>query len=84
MRAPSTGAQVLYNMLNPSAAEPFAEELSGARITAAIVRSHPIGAIGGVGVVGIRVLGRRGGALSGSTERHPHCGFGARADRFGD
>jgi aryl-alcohol dehydrogenase-like predicted oxidoreductase len=58
-------AQVVYNMLNPSAA-------------AALLANYPAQDYGqlfdhtqaaGVGVVGIRVLA--GGALSGSAERHP-------------
>ena len=58
-------AQVVYNMLNPSAAE-------------ALPQNYPAQDYGrlfdhtkaaGVGVVGIRVLA--GGALSGSAERHP-------------
>jgi aryl-alcohol dehydrogenase-like predicted oxidoreductase len=58
-------AQVVYNMLNPSAA-------------AALPASYPAQDYGrlfdhtktaGVGVIGIRVLA--GGALSGSAERHP-------------
>ncbi len=58
-------AQVVYNMLNPPAAE-------------ALPKSYPAHDYGrlfdhtlkaGVGVVGIRVLA--GGALSGSAERHP-------------
>jgi aryl-alcohol dehydrogenase-like predicted oxidoreductase len=61
-------AQIVYNMLNPSAAEP-------------LPRNYPAQDYGrlfdatqtaGVGVVGIRVLA--GGALSGSTERHPIAG----------
>ena len=61
-------AQVVYNMLNPSAAE-------------ALPQSYPAQDYGrlfdatkanGVGVVGIRVLA--GGALSGSAERHPIAG----------
>jgi aryl-alcohol dehydrogenase-like predicted oxidoreductase len=61
-------AQVVYNMLNPSAGE-------------ALPKSYPAQDYGrlfdhtkaaGVGVVGIRVLA--GGALSGSTERHPIAG----------
>src|SRR5450631_260808 len=61
-------AQVVYNMLNPSAAE-------------ALPKNYPAQAYGrlfdstraaGVGVVGIRVLA--GGALSGSAERHPIAG----------
>ena len=58
-------AQVAYNMLNPSAAE-------------ALPANYPAQDYGrlfdhtkaaGTGVVGIRVLA--GGALSGSSERHP-------------
>jgi aryl-alcohol dehydrogenase-like predicted oxidoreductase len=61
-------AQVVYNMLNPSAAE-------------ALPANYPAQDYGrlfdstkaaGVGVVGIRVLA--GGALSGSAERHPIAG----------
>ena len=61
-------AQVVYNMLNPSAG-------------AALPKDYPAHDYGrlfdhtqaaGVGVVGIRVLA--GGALSGSTERHPIAG----------
>jgi aryl-alcohol dehydrogenase-like predicted oxidoreductase len=61
-------AQVVYNMLNPSAA-------------CALPMSYPAQDYGqlfdhteaaGVGVVGIRVLA--GGALSGSAERHPIAG----------
>jgi aryl-alcohol dehydrogenase-like predicted oxidoreductase len=60
-------AQVVYNMLNPSAGE--------------LPKSYPAQDYGrlfdhtraaGVGVVGIRVLA--GGALSGSAERHPIAG----------
>jgi len=58
-------AQIVYNMLNPSAGE-------------ALAKNYPAQDYGrlfdhtkaeGVGVVGIRVLA--GGALSGSAERHP-------------
>ena len=61
-------AQAVYNMLNPSAAE-------------ALPANYPAQDYGrmfdhtqaaGVGVVGIRVLA--GGALSGSSERHPIAG----------
>jgi aryl-alcohol dehydrogenase-like predicted oxidoreductase len=61
-------AQIVYNMLNPSAAE-------------ALPQNYPAQDYGklfdhtsraGVGVVGIRVLA--GGALSGSAERHPIAG----------
>ena len=70
-------AQVVYNMLNPSAA-------------AAMPSNYPAQDYGrlfdhtmkaGVGVVGIRVLA--GGALSGSAERHPIASSAARADRLG-
>ena len=58
-------AQVVYNMLNPSAAEALPANYP----------AHDYGRLfdhtakSGVGVVGIRVLA--GGALSGSAERHP-------------
>jgi aryl-alcohol dehydrogenase-like predicted oxidoreductase len=61
-------AQIVYNMLNPSASE-------------ALPANYPAQDYGrlfdstqaaGVGVVGIRVLA--GGALSGSAERHPIAG----------
>jgi L-galactose dehydrogenase/L-glyceraldehyde 3-phosphate reductase len=58
-------AQVVYNMLNPSAAEALPQNYP----------AHDYGRLfdhtakAGVGVVGIRVLA--GGALSGSAERHP-------------
>ena len=61
-------AQVVYNMLNPSAAERIAGELSGAGLWTAVRSTKAAG----VGVVGIRVLA--GGALSGSAERHPIAG----------
>jgi aryl-alcohol dehydrogenase-like predicted oxidoreductase len=61
-------AQVVYNMLNPSAAEKLpknypAQDYGG-------LFDHTGAA--GVGVVGIRVLA--GGALSGVAERHPIAG----------
>ena len=58
-------AQVVYNMLNPSAAEAMPANYPAqdyGRLFDHTVKS-------GVGVVGIRVLA--GGALSGSAERHP-------------
>ena len=58
-------AQVVYNMLNPSAAEALPKRYPAqdyARLFDATMAA-------GVGVVGIRVLA--GGALSGSAERHP-------------
>ena len=58
-------AQVVYNMLNPSAAT----ELPANYPAQDYGRLFDHTAATGVGVVGIRVLA--GGALSGSTERHP-------------
>jgi L-galactose dehydrogenase/L-glyceraldehyde 3-phosphate reductase len=61
-------AQVLYNMLNPSAAE----ELPTNYPAQDYGRLFDSTKAAGVGVVGIRVLA--GGALSGSAERHPIAG----------
>jgi aryl-alcohol dehydrogenase-like predicted oxidoreductase len=58
-------AQVVYNMLNPSAAE----ELPAHYPAQDYGRIFDHTRAAGVGVVGIRVLA--GGALSGSAERHP-------------
>src|SRR5438094_3865921 len=58
-------AQVVYNMLNPSAAE----ELPTNYPAQDYRRLFDHTKAAGVGVVGIRVLA--GGALSGSAERHP-------------
>jgi len=58
-------AQVVYNMLNPSAAE----ELPANYPAQDYGRLFEHTRTAGVGVVGIRVLA--GGALSGSAERHP-------------
>ena len=58
-------AQVVYNMLNPSAAE----ELPTNYPAQDYGRLFDHTKAAGVGVVGIRVLA--GGALSGSAERHP-------------
>jgi aryl-alcohol dehydrogenase-like predicted oxidoreductase len=58
-------AQVVYNMLNPS----VATELPANYPAQDYGRLFDHTAAAGVGVVGIRVLA--GGALSGSTERHP-------------
>jgi aryl-alcohol dehydrogenase-like predicted oxidoreductase len=58
-------AQVVYNMLNPSAAVPLPADYPAQDY--ARLFDHTRAA--GVGVVGIRVLA--GGALSGSAERHP-------------
>jgi aryl-alcohol dehydrogenase-like predicted oxidoreductase len=61
-------AQVVYNMLNPSAAE----ELPANYPAQDYGRLFDHTRAAGVGVVGIRVLA--GGALSGSAERHPIAG----------
>ena len=61
-------AQVVYNMLNPSAAE----ELPANYPAQDYGRLFDHTKAAGVGVVGIRVLA--GGALSGSAERHPIAG----------
>ena len=58
-------AQVSYNMLNPSAAEPLPPNYPAQDW--GLLFDHTQKA--GVGVVGIRVLAA--GALSGATERHP-------------
>ena len=61
-------AQVVYNMLNPSAGE----ELPANYPAQDYGRMFDHTWAAGVGVVGIRVLA--GGALSGSAERHPIAG----------
>jgi L-galactose dehydrogenase/L-glyceraldehyde 3-phosphate reductase len=61
-------AQVVYNMLNPSAADELPRNYPAQDYGR--IFDHTTAA--GVGVVGIRVLA--GGALSGSTERHPIAG----------
>jgi aryl-alcohol dehydrogenase-like predicted oxidoreductase len=61
-------AQVVYNMLNPSAAEALPANYPAQDYGRLF--DHTTAA--GVGVVGIRVLA--GGALSGSAERHPIAG----------
>jgi aryl-alcohol dehydrogenase-like predicted oxidoreductase len=61
-------AQVVYNMLNPSAAEQLPANYPAQDYGRLF--DHTTAA--GVGVVGIRVLA--GGALSGSAERHPIAG----------
>jgi aryl-alcohol dehydrogenase-like predicted oxidoreductase len=61
-------AQVVYNMLNPSAGE----ELPANYPAQDYGRLFDSTRAAGVGVVGIRVLA--GGALSGSAERHPIAG----------
>jgi aryl-alcohol dehydrogenase-like predicted oxidoreductase len=58
-------AQVVYNMLNPSAAEPLPAKYPAQDYGQVFDRTRAAG----VGVIGIRVLA--GGALSGSAERHP-------------
>jgi aryl-alcohol dehydrogenase-like predicted oxidoreductase len=61
-------AQIVYNMLNPSAAEPLPANYPAQDYG----RMFDHTKAAGVGVVGIRVLA--GGALSGSVERHPIAG----------
>jgi aryl-alcohol dehydrogenase-like predicted oxidoreductase len=61
-------AQVVYNMLNPSASEPLPADYPAQDYR----RMFDHTKAAGVGVVGIRVLA--GGALSGSAERHPIAG----------
>jgi aryl-alcohol dehydrogenase-like predicted oxidoreductase len=61
-------AQVVYNMLNPSAGE----ELPANYPAQDYGRLFDHSEAAGVGIVGIRVLA--GGALSGSLERHPIAG----------
>src|SRR3982075_1273247 len=58
-------AQIVYNMLNPSAAEELPKNYPAQDYGRLFDRPKA----SGVGVVGIRVLA--GGALSGSAERHP-------------
>ena len=58
-------AQIVYNMLNPSAAEALPPDYPAQDYGRLFDRTTAAG----VGVVGIRVLA--GGALSGSGERHP-------------
>jgi aryl-alcohol dehydrogenase-like predicted oxidoreductase len=58
-------AQVVYNLLNPSAAAPLAANYPAQDYGRLFDHTRAAG----VGVVGIRVLA--GGALSGSAERHP-------------
>ena len=61
-------AQVVYNMLNPSAADALPQNYPAQDYG----RLFDATQAAGVGVVGIRVLA--GGALSGSAERHPIAG----------
>jgi aryl-alcohol dehydrogenase-like predicted oxidoreductase len=61
-------AQVVYNMLNPSAGEQLPKDYPAQDYG----RLFDSTKAAGVGVVGIRVLA--GGALSGSAERHPIAG----------
>jgi aryl-alcohol dehydrogenase-like predicted oxidoreductase len=58
-------AQIIYNMLNPSAGEELPKDYPAQDYRRLFDRTTAAG----VGVVGIRVLA--GGALSGSAERHP-------------
>src|SRR3954469_20393632 len=61
-------AQIVYNMLNPSAAEELPQNYPAQDYGRLFDHTK----LAGVGVVGIRVLA--GGALSGSAERHPIAG----------
>jgi aryl-alcohol dehydrogenase-like predicted oxidoreductase len=61
-------AQVVYNMLNPSAAEELPQNYPAQDYGRLLDHTRDAG----VGVVGIRVLA--GGALSGSAARHPIAG----------
>jgi aryl-alcohol dehydrogenase-like predicted oxidoreductase len=61
-------AQVVYNMLNPSAGENLPQNYPAQDYGRLFDSTNAAG----VGVVGIRVLA--GGALSGSAERHPIAG----------
>ncbi|MFI4996278.1 MAG: aldo/keto reductase [Hyphomicrobiales bacterium] len=61
-------AQIVYNMLNPSAAIAVPGDYPGQDYRRLFDHTQAAG----VGVVGIRVLA--GGALSGSAERHPNAG----------
>jgi aryl-alcohol dehydrogenase-like predicted oxidoreductase len=61
-------AQIVYNMLNPSAAIELPQSYPAQDYRRLFDRTKA----NGVGVVGIRVLA--GGALSGSAERHPIAG----------
>ncbi len=61
-------AQIVYNMLNPSAAVAVPDDYPGQDYRRLFDHTQAAG----VGVVGIRVLA--GGALSGSAERHPNAG----------
>jgi aryl-alcohol dehydrogenase-like predicted oxidoreductase len=61
-------AQIVYNMLNPSAAEDLPQNYPAQDYGRLFDHTRAAG----VGVVGIRVLA--GGALSGSAERHPIAG----------
>jgi aryl-alcohol dehydrogenase-like predicted oxidoreductase len=63
-------AQVVYNMLNPSAASVLPARYPAQDYGQLFDATKAAGV--GVGVVGIRVLA--GGALSGSAERHPIAG----------
>ncbi|KJC56521.1 hypothetical protein UP10_33910 [Bradyrhizobium sp. LTSPM299] len=61
-------AQIVYNMLNPSAAEALPQNYPAQDYRRLFDHTNAAG----VGVVGIRVLA--GGALSGTAERHPIAG----------
>jgi L-galactose dehydrogenase/L-glyceraldehyde 3-phosphate reductase len=57
--------QIVYNLLNPSAAGALPPSLPGQDFQGLLTRAHQAG----MGTIGIRVLA--GGALSGSEARHP-------------
>ena len=68
-------AQVVYNMLNPSAAVGLPVIYPAQDYGRLFDHTR----VAGVGIVGIRVLA--GGALSGSAERHPIASSAARTNR---
>lgn len=58
-------AQIVYNLLNPSAAAALPADFPAQDFAGLMTRAHAAG----MGTIGIRALA--GGALSGSEERHP-------------
>lgn len=58
-------AQIVYNLLNPSAGDPVAKDFSGQNYDGLLARATAAG----MGTIAIRVLA--GGALSGQMTRHP-------------
>ncbi|RLT40757.1 MAG: aldo/keto reductase [Chloroflexi bacterium] len=67
LAAPAQTVQCCFNLLNPSAGRPVAEGFAFQDYAQLIDRA----AAQGMGVIAIRVLA--GGALSGSTDRHPNA-----------